>query len=216
MKKFPFFKAFSILFIGSNLVYFPFLKETGTDSVVENKGSKFGSESGSVPKSKERFDKNKAVVVQTHLKPYKQLPKDSGVVVSTNAPEKEKDTSEAMVKKIYGVAVKNATPAAITSAGYKGFISRNEGLEMKINEKLLKHRFAQEKSGVIAESIAKAAGSSLFRKMSVGVMAGGATYMVVQFFKEDCSFLEKISLSVCVGLMAILLYSWLIRKKWMV
>ncbi len=220
MKKFPFFKAFSILFIGSNLVYFPFLKETASESAVENKDAKYGyvsaNESGSAPKSKERFDKDAAVVIQTDLKPLKRFPKDTAVVLSIDATGKQKDSSKTVIGKMVDVASKNATPAAITSAGYKGFVSTNEGLSVKISDKLVKNRVTQEKAVMIAEGIAKAASSSLFRKTSVGVMAGGATYMVVQFFKEDCSLLEKISISVCIGLLAILLYSWLIRKKWMV
>jgi hypothetical protein len=218
MKALTIFNTFALLFILSNLVYFAFLRPFGSNpnskAMLNGRNSyaraRFDGKHRFKPLPREGVTGD-SVMVSLNDVPGKR-PAESSVVVSSDHVEKQADTAPRLKRTLFNLVSDNATPAGFTALGYKGFVYSNPDLTKKISEGLIKHRVKREVAEKTAVKIAKAASGKLFRKTSLGTMVAGIGYIVANYWNGSFSFLEKLSLGICSGLLLILLYSGLMRR----
>lgn len=137
---------------------------------------------------------------------YKSNPdlQDSDSIKEIN--EKPRYSALALESSVYPLISKNATSAGVTAMGYKSYIYLNSDVEKNLSMVLGKHGVQKDVAEKSAIRIANSIKGYIFKRLSVFITITGAVYTIGQNFINGISVFEKLSMSIAVGLVILLLY----------
>lgn len=195
MKISNFLNVFTFVFLLLNLVYFIFIKPR--PEMLSRTGSIFLNGS-----NKERIEVSPA----ENDKYEKVQDVSSQLYTNKNIKANYSDSILLIFKK-------NAKPVSITAAGYKSYIYAHSDVAGDLSTKFIKHGVRKNVAEKSASKIAKIIGSKIVKRASVFIAASGAISVVIENFPHEFNLLEKISIAISIGLLILLLYIWIVKKK---
>lgn len=198
MKISNFLNVFTFVFLLLNLVYFIFIKTR--PEMLSRTGSIFLNGS-----NKERIEVSPA---ETDKYDKYEKAQDVSSQLYTNKNVKANYSDSILL-----ILNKNVRPVSITAAGYKSYVYAHSDVAGDLSAKFIKHGVRKNVAEKSASKIAKIIGSKIVKRASVFIAASGAISVVIENFPHEFNLLEKISIAISIGLLILLLYIWIVKKK---